>query len=671
MKDQIQAQRARLRRAQELLKSEFIGLDSIIDSLIDGVTAWACMPEAQQRPTIIGLWGLTGVGKSSLIKRLAHHMDWTSRLSILDSGEMKVSSSLSTRLSQLAEDGKLDAPIFLLDEFQRGFTVEEGKEVYGEGLLWDWLDTGKMTDTSHIHNLAYAFQEVRKLRQCVEMGVGVEKGRVVSEEKLYQSIMEDRDYDLLGDLLIGEGRERKERKPFFVKFRTLEFIADQNPRKWSTAFTLYQALCSCPDGVSMVDLLEDEIRELLAPRVYDTHNALVFVAGNLDDAYGMAFDVEVDSDADVMKSQSQAIGLPEIKSALLRRYRPEQIARLGNRHLIYPAFGRKEYEEIIARTAQEVLSRYGASYGFELEASPSLLSIVYQEGVAPAQGVRPVLSTVDQLVTSRLPAIYLAACELDEAVDRVVLEGCTTGIMETKFYRGGRLLGQTSDRVVLLNQKARDQKTPATRAVISVHEAGHALVQLLRTGVFPTRLTSVTANRSLLGYSATRRESGVKVRTAQDEFVNMEVLFGGLVAEEVLFGKQQATAGSGDDILQATRSAGLMIKKRGQGSVYYHGDHQASECEWSVKAEDAKLDREVADTLTNAHESARQLLEEHKSTLVALSHELYLRETLTEEDLRAYWVQELGLALPEVQAQDFDTVLEAAFQQHHGLRRVG
>jgi cell division protease FtsH len=421
----------------------------------------------------------------------------------------------------------------------------------------------------------------------------------------------------------------------------------------------------------MVDLLEDEIRELLAPRVYDTHNALVFVAGNLDDAYGMAFDVEVDSDADVMKSQSQAIGLPEIKSALLRRYRPEQIARLGNRHLIYPAFGRKEYEEIIARTAQEVLSRYGASYGFELEASPSLLSIVYQEGVAPAQGVRPVLSTVDQLVTSRLPAIYLAACELDEAVDRVVLEGCTSGNMETKFYRGGRLLGQTSDRVVLLNQKARDQKTPATRAVISVHEAGHALVQLLRTGVFPTRLTSVTANRSLLGYSATRRESGVKVRTAQDEFVNMEVLFGGLVAEEVLFGKEQATAGSGDDILQATRSAGLMIKKRGQGSVYYHGDHQASECEWSVKAEDAKLDIEVADTLAKAHASARQLLEEHKSTLVALSHELYVRGTLTEEDLRVYWVQELGLALPEVQVQDFDAVLEAAFQQHHGLRRVG
>ncbi|MBK6399463.1 MAG: hypothetical protein IPF75_14680 [Bacteroidetes bacterium] len=42
------------------LKSEFIGLERIIDEVLDLLMPWFLFPDAQLRPTIINMWGLTG-----------------------------------------------------------------------------------------------------------------------------------------------------------------------------------------------------------------------------------------------------------------------------------------------------------------------------------------------------------------------------------------------------------------------------------------------------------------------------------------------------------------------------------------------------------------------------------------------------------------------------------
>ena len=668
--NQIHEQRHKLQTVAAQLKREFIGLDQIIDQIIEGVTAWACVPGVQERPTIISLWGLTGVGKSSLVRRLVELMQWSDRLTVFDSGELKSSSNLSGRLRHFAHDDKHTAPIFLLDEFQRGFTVEEGKEVYGDGLLWDWLDTGIMWDLSHIGHLSNAYADVRKLRQCLEMGIKVKDGRIQGDVKLFRSITEDRDYDFFEELMIGKNNRSVERKPLFVRFRIYEYLSDYNPKKWKTAFAVSQHAKGMT-AEEIVDFLEREITELLVPQKIDTRAALVFVAGNLDDAYDMAMDVDVDTDADVLKARSTLIGLPEIKEALLKRYRPEQIARLGNRHIIYPAFGRSEYQQIISAQVSKVLGMFSSKLHLEFEVDSSMLDIIYSEGVAPAQGVRPVLSTVDQLITNRIPTIFLAVQEFDNPVDRVVLHGHTSGRLFTEFYNGQQVVGEYVDHVLLQNQVARADKTPATKAAISVHEAGHALVQILRKGKVPTALTCETANRNVLGYAATRTEKAVLLRTAMDDVHELEILYGGLAAEEVVFGSSLVTAGSGDDIMRATRIAGLMVKKRGQGSVHYHADTIASECDWSIKSDDVQLDREVAGYLEAAHKNAVEMLKEYQHALVGLAHELFTQGTLREDEIKAYLTQELGLNLPAQAPTAFDQMLLEQHQALNLLRQVG
>jgi ATP-dependent Clp protease ATP-binding subunit ClpA len=58
---------------------------------------------------------------------------------------------------------------------------------------------------------------------------------------------------------------------------------------------------------------------------------------------------ESDTDADIFHKHSLRINLIEIKDALKSRFKPEQIARFGNTHVIYPALSRSSYETIIRR----------------------------------------------------------------------------------------------------------------------------------------------------------------------------------------------------------------------------------------------------------------------------------------------------------------------------------
>ena len=87
----------------------------------------------------------------------------------------------------------------------------------------------------------------------------------------------------------------------------------------------------------------------------DYSRLLIFVTGNLDELYDhLAEAVEdCDTDADVFHARSRKLSVINVKNALGQRFRPEQIARLGNNHFIYPSLSRASYQRLIARTAAQ------------------------------------------------------------------------------------------------------------------------------------------------------------------------------------------------------------------------------------------------------------------------------------------------------------------------------
>ena len=85
-KDRLRQRRASLDAIRARLKEDFVGIDEIIDSLLDYIQIWYLMPEILTRPIIVCLWGMTGVGKTDLVRRLAQYLEFQERFVEIELG---------------------------------------------------------------------------------------------------------------------------------------------------------------------------------------------------------------------------------------------------------------------------------------------------------------------------------------------------------------------------------------------------------------------------------------------------------------------------------------------------------------------------------------------------------------------------------------------------------
>jgi cell division protease FtsH len=101
LKNDFLNKQAVLDNARKILKQEFIGINEIIDEIIDNVSSWFFLPDLQEKPVVVNLWGLTGVGKTSLVNRLVELLDFEDSFYRFDLGEKE--GSFSFRDSGLGE----------------------------------------------------------------------------------------------------------------------------------------------------------------------------------------------------------------------------------------------------------------------------------------------------------------------------------------------------------------------------------------------------------------------------------------------------------------------------------------------------------------------------------------------------------------------------------------
>ena len=143
-----------LEKVKATLKSEFIGLDEIIDKIITALTPWYVTPEVIQRPVVVSLWGMTGTGKTSVISRLIELLDIKKQSMFFDCGKETGDNSISDKIeeffrledSETSLDDLLKNLVFVFDEFQYARTIDEsGCEVdnkTGLRAVWNLMDTG-------------------------------------------------------------------------------------------------------------------------------------------------------------------------------------------------------------------------------------------------------------------------------------------------------------------------------------------------------------------------------------------------------------------------------------------------------------------------------------------------------------------------------------------------
>jgi hypothetical protein len=285
-----------LDNVRKVLKQEFIGIDKIIDEIIDNVSSWFFLPYLQEKPVIINLWGLTGVGKTSLVNRLVELLDFEDSFYRFDLGEKEGSFSFRDSLDELCENNDTSPVIIALDEIQHSRTVSGPfrHEIENDKnrMIWEMIDSGKIQYVEWKRGL-WSFEDlIYKLLHLLKAGVEVKKGIVVSNIELYCNEMK----------ITAEEDEKLLFVPEDEYETIIEFAGEQLGLFLKVDVEKVLLSFSANDSILFLNKV---LKIGKRPSIKNFTKALIFVLGNLDEAYTMSDNFSADIDADEFNKLSQ------------------------------------------------------------------------------------------------------------------------------------------------------------------------------------------------------------------------------------------------------------------------------------------------------------------------------------------------------------------------------
>lgn len=551
----ISQKQAQLENLKTQLKFQFFGLDQVIDQVVASMASWYIFPENQKRPLIINLWGMTGVGKSDLVRQIVRHLQFEAQFFQFDLGELG-HGALGNPRTILSETYQFKGPeprVILLDEFQLGRTINRmGDEIAHKELrvIWQLLDNGRI---DHIEQMIAGRRNLNsvlfKFDYWVSQGMTIHQGMVAS--KYFGYFEEDDDES-------GEVEETPENDARFIfDKRRLKAILEINKSKFENIHELRKHVKTL-GTLEIRKLLMDSLANTLKPSEQDFSQSLIFVVGNLDEAYPFAKDQSPDISPDKFYKLTKDIKLPNIKSALSRRFRPEQISRLGNNHIIYPSLNEHAYRAIIESELLSISTDYFAKTQAKLIFGPSIIEWIFQEGVVPTQGVRPLKSTIKYSIEDLIPLILMEHFKLDSPISEV----------EANYSDGLSICFKQKEEMIFektfpLTQKVRHLKESRKddfQAVVAVHESGHAIVHIALFSNLPEKINSVAAGSGCAGFMSSDLEI---IRNPTNLLHTIAVFLSGFLAEKALFGFEMVSNGSSGDLEKATELAMNHFKESG------------------------------------------------------------------------------------------------------------
>ena len=663
--EEIRRKKQLLKDAETILKKEFIGIDSVIEQTLFNMRPWYLYPELQEKPLVISLVGLTGTGKTSLVKRLVQLLDIENDMVYFNFAEIndmkpwEVEDTIDEQLSNEKSNR-----VFVYDEFQYAATLDSsgGEKDNRSGLkpFWELMDSGlihKGAQYYEIHTiknlLSYAVRmcEYKKIElkdgiwvnadECLvgfprydiekfsgyynfsisfdENGTVVlngDKNSVTSYNAEPSIVLTPADCDVPG-LCEDENDYTVTRK----QGRT--FLKEQYI---STMFNHYSRF---NPNVDMIDFYHkitkmsfDELMEFLndmlkvVSKGYDLkfNDSIIFVLMNLDEAYNMSFDVDPDMLPDQFHKMTKKLTIVDMKEALKRRFRNEQIARFGNLFMIYPSFSSESFKRLIDLFLENYTKKVKDKWGVDIVCDDSVKNIIYKDAVFPTQGTRPIISSIHEIVKTKFPII----------VDKVSAAGITEADTFRLSYENEKILANVclSGKNVaqyeipqeLRLEKHRNNEDTEQQARVAVHESGHFVVYANLMGKVPEKLVSNAVSKDINGFLLMDDDDN-EMWTKEEILTNIKIALGGYVAEEMVFGQKKRGSGANNDLMKATVYASQMVREYGMGSKPYVSTYLTTEMatnrgmKLNFDSQD-EINSEITRIIDSCLESVKQILED-------------------------------------------------------------
>ena len=626
------------------LKKKYIGVDEQIDEIMNNVRTWYCYPQLQDRPCVINLWGLSGCSKTDSVRTIAKLLDLEEDLIYFNFADINEKNAweIEREIEDSVGNDKSNR-IIVYDEFQYAATLDKQKEEKdNKGALkpfWELLDTGILNKKPEMRTLFKVYKMYLVLKRIVDTKYPIElvNGKWLNSEDYIKNldgyerksifeIFTESEKEIKPNIGCDMGQNNNEPIRIDSKTKRVNRCVELNPWFIDNAVDVYNNVNNSKFSTDNVDIRKKiysmNVTELMeffynlyhsSCKGYklDFKDSLVFVIGNLDEAYDVSFNVNPDMSPDQFHKITKKITVVDIKEALKDRFRNEQIARLGNIHVIYPSFSSRTFKGIIdlqlSKYAKEVEDRIGCKLTYD----SSIKNIIYREGVFPTHGTRPVFSTIQEIVKSRLPEVMKAMTDAKLAQKLDSLEySYSNGYVRVKTYDIDRnLLTTVKSKLKLRVDNLRKSTLDDKQALCAVHESGHFVAYASIYGNVPAKLISVATESGTGGFLLQDDDEDERAIKTYDYYMNnIKIALGGYVAERTVFGDDNKTSGAVSDLRKATSIASKMVLELGMYSAVFKSNILSLDSQYLViddKREDSN--RTINCIITRAIEELNEL----------------------------------------------------------------
>ena len=226
------------------------------------------------------------------------------------------------------------------------------------------------------------------------------------------------------------------------------------------------------------------------------------------------------------------------------------------------------------------------------------------------------------------------------------------------------------DKVMMGSERRSLVMSEEEKRLTAYHEAGHALVAVLIPEADPLHKVTIIPRGMALGLTQQLplEDRYTYPRTYLE--ANLQVLMGGRLAEELIFGPEHMTTGAGNDLERATELARKMVCEWGMSpgmgpltfgkreESIFLGKEFARHQDYSESTAE-KIDEEIRAFITAAYNGASVLLEQNQQTLEAIALALLEDEVLDGERIYDLLAEHSDIDVEVIKRQKRKTETEA------------
>jgi cell division protease FtsH len=205
---------------------------------------------------------------------------------------------------------------------------------------------------------------------------------------------------------------------------------------------------------------------------------------------------------------------------------------------------------------------------------------------------------------------------------------------------------RAKDKIMMGSERKSMLMSDAEKKLTAYHEAGHAIVGRLVPDHDPVYKVTIIPRGRALGVTMYLPESDRYSFSKENIESRLCSLYGGRVAEELIFGAHKVTTGAQSDIERATKMARNMVTKWGLsdklGPITYGEDEDEVFLGRSVTqhkhvsdATARQIDEEVRKILDSAYQRSAQIVKDNIDKLHVMANALLQYETIDGEQITA------------------------------------